>query len=120
MKKILIVDDATFIRVSLRKMLEKNNFNVIGEAVDGIDAVEKVKSLNPDLVTLDITMPKMNGIDALAQILEMDPTMKIVMVSALGQEDYVKKAILSGAKHFIVKPFKEETVVGVIEKLLQE
>lgn len=118
MKKILIVDDAGFIRVNLKMMLEKNGYEVVGEAVNGMDGVKKYEVLNPDLVTMDITMPEMNGIDALKAIKQMDPKAKVVMVSAMGQEAHVKEAVMAGATGFIVKPFNEEQVIKGLSRLL--
>lgn len=117
MKKVLIVDDAMFMRAALKTMLEKNGFEVVGEAVDGADAVSKYSILNPDIVTMDITMPKMDGVEALTEIKKKDPNCKIVMISALGQESWVKRAIIIGARGFIVKPFKEEHVIKTLSKL---
>ncbi|WPC39352.1 response regulator [Clostridium sp. JS66] len=117
MKKVLIVDDAMFMRVALKTMLEKNGYEVVGEAEDGADAISKYSILKPDIVTMDITMPKMDGVEALTEIKKKDPNCKIVMISALGQETWVKKAIIIGAKGFIVKPFKEEHVIKTLSKL---
>ncbi len=117
MKKIMVVDDAAFMRGSLRMMLERNGFEVIGEAENGVAAVQKYLEIKPDIVTMDITMPEMDGITALTQIKEMDPSAKIIMISALGQEAYVREAIIKGAKGFLVKPFKEEAVVKAINAL---
>jgi two-component system chemotaxis response regulator CheY len=117
LKNILIVDDASFIRMSLKVMLERNGYNVIGEAENGKIAIDKYKELMPDLVTMDITMPEMDGINALKSIRELDPDSKIIMITALGQDPYVKEAILYGAKGFIVKPFKEEHIMQVLRKL---
>jgi two-component system chemotaxis response regulator CheY len=117
LKNILIVDDANFIRMSLKVMLERNGYNVIGEAENGKIAIHKYKELMPDLVTMDITMPEMDGINALKSIRELDPDSKIIMITALGQDPYMKEAILYGAKGFIVKPFKEEYVMQVLSKL---
>ncbi|NMA64849.1 MAG: response regulator [Clostridiaceae bacterium] len=114
MKKVLIVDDAAFMRQSIRLILERNGYEVVGEAANGIEGVRKYKELMPDIVTLDITMPEMSGIDALKVICEFDPNAKVVMVSAMGQEILVKEAILNGAKSFIVKPFKEEHIIKVL------
>ena len=100
MKKVLIVDDAAFMRQSIRLILERNGYEVVGEAANGIEGVRKYKELMPDIVTLDITMPEMSGIDALKVICEFDPNAKVVMVSAMGQEILVKEAILNGAKSF--------------------
>lgn len=117
MKTVLIVDDAAFMRISIRKMLEKNGYEIAGEAENGVVAVQKYAELKPDIVTMDITMPEKNGLEALKDILQTDKAANILMVSAMGQESMVKDAIISGAKGFIVKPFKEETIVGALEKL---
>ena len=116
MKKILIVDDAAFMRLSLQNMLQKNNFEVVGEAENGIQAIDMYKMLKPDIVTMDINMPDMEGIEAVEEIIKFDPKANIIMISALGQETKVKKAILSGAKNFIVKPFKEDLLIQVLNK----
>ena len=116
MKTVLIVDDAAFMRLSIRKMLEKNGYEVVGEAENGLVAVEKYMELQPDIVTMDITMKDMNGLEALKAIMERDRNANIIMVSAMGQEAMVKDAVLSGAKGFIVKPFKEETLIKALEK----
>lgn len=117
MINVLIADDATFMRLTIRGMLEKNGITVAGEAENGLVAVNKYKELKPDIVTLDITMPEMTGIEALKEIMKFDPKAKVIMVSAMGQEFMVKDAILSGAKTFIVKPFKEEHVIETIKKI---
>lgn len=117
MKRVLIVDDAVFMRMALKNLLEKNGFQVIGEAENGAVAVKKYKELNPDIVTMDITMPELNGVEALKAIRKFDPSSKIVMISALGQETYVKEAVISGAKGFIVKPFNEDYIVQTLMKL---
>ncbi|MEG6523231.1 response regulator [Desulfotomaculum sp. 1211_IL3151] len=118
MAKILIVDDAMFMRKALRNMLERNGFEVVDEAENGAMGVEKYKKCRPDLVTMDITMPEMTGIDALKAIKAYDPQAKVIMVSAMGQESFVKEAVLSGAKSFIVKPFKEEFIIKAFNKIL--
>lgn len=117
MKKVLIVDDALFMRVSLKKILEENGFEVVGEANNGLEAISKYMILKPDIVTMDITMPEMNGVEALEQIKKQDPAAKVVMISALGQEEWIRKAIMLGAKGFIVKPYKQEYVVDTLKKL---
>jgi two-component system chemotaxis response regulator CheY len=114
MKKVLIVDDAAFMRMTLKLMLERNGFEVAGEAENGEVGVKKYKILKPDIVTMDCTMPEMNGIEALKLIKEFDSDCKVVIVSAIGQEKMVRKAILEGACNFIVKPFKEETLVNTL------
>lgn len=118
MAKVLIVDDAAFMRISIKTMLEKNGFNVVGEAENGVVAITKYKELKPDIVTMDITMPEMTGIEALKAIRELDSNAKVVMVSAMGQERMVMDAVMSGAKSFIVKPFKEEQVLEALNKIL--
>ena len=118
-KRILIVDDTAFMRLSLRAMLERNGFEVIGEAENGSVAVNKYKELRPDIVTMDITMPVMDGIQALKEIRQFDSNSKVVMISALGQESYVREAVMLGAKGFVIKPFKEDYVIKTLNKLLQ-
>ena len=115
--KILVVDDAAFMRLTIKTILEKNGFQVIDEACNGIDAIAKYQELRPDLVTMDITMPGMSGIDALKEIKKIDPKAKVVMVSSMGQEVLLKEAIISGAKYFIVKPFKEEDMVKTMRQV---
>ncbi len=117
MKKVLIVDDAAFMRMSLKMTLEKGGYEIAGEAANGKIAVDKYKELQPDIVTMDITMPEMTGIEALKEIKKINSNANIVMVSAMGQELLVKEAIISGAKSFIVKPFTEETLIKALEKL---
>ena len=118
MARILIVDDASFMRISIKNMLAKNGYEVVGEAENGKIGVEKYKELTPDIVTMDITMPEMNGLDALKEIVKINPEAKVVMVSAMGQEAMVRDAIMSGAKGFIVKPFKEEGMIAAMKKLV--
>ncbi|NLT57731.1 MAG: response regulator [Clostridiales bacterium] len=117
MATVLIVDDAAFMRISIKNMLTKNGYEVIGEAEDGESGVERYKELSPDIVTMDITMPGMNGLDALKEIIAYNAKAQVVMVSAMGQEAMVRDAILSGAKGFIVKPFKENGIIAAIKKL---
>lgn len=116
--KILIVDDAIFMRVMLRDMLEKNGFEVIGEAADGFEAIDKYKKLNPDVVTMDVTMPQLNGIEALKEIIKFDPSARIIMCSAMGQQLMVMDSIKAGAKDFIVKPFNQERVIEAVNKIV--
>ena len=104
-KKILIVDDAAFTRMMLKDILTKNGYEVVGEAENGAKAVEKYKEVTPDLVTMDITMPEMDGISALKNIRSIDSNAKVVMCSAMGQQAMVIEAIQAGARDFIVKPF---------------
>ena len=115
MKKVLIVDDGSFMRILIKGMLVKHGYEVVGEAEDGNIAVEKYKELKPDLVTMDITMPNKDGICALKEIMAFDENANVFMVSAMGQDTYVKEAIVSGARGFIVKPFDESALLSVIE-----
>lgn len=117
-KKILIVDDASFMRLNLKNILESQDYEVVGEATNGNEAVNLYKETQPDLVTMDITMPEKDGITAMKEILEFDSLARVLVISAMGQEAYIKKAIVAGAKHFIVKPFKKDNVLIVIEKVL--
>jgi two-component system, chemotaxis family, chemotaxis protein CheY len=116
--KILIVDDAAFMRMMIKDILTKNGFEVVGEAADGNQAVEKYKELSPDLVTMDITMPEKDGIAALKEIKSLDGNAKIIMCSAMGQQAMVIDAIQAGAKDFIVKPFQADRVIEAIQKAL--
>lgn len=116
MKTVLVVDDAAFMRVSIKNMISKHGFEVVGEAENGLQAVEKFKELSPDIVTLDITMPEMTGLDALKEIMKINPNAVVVMCSALGQESMVREAVVSGAKGFVVKPFKEDVIVSALQK----
>lgn len=117
MKRVLIADDAAFMRTSLRLMLEKNGYKIVAEAENGKVAFDKYKEVSPDIVTMDITMPICNGIEAVKKIKEYDKDAKIIMISSMGQESFVREAVLAGAKGFIVKPFKEETVIEAIKRL---
>lgn len=117
MSKIMIVDDAAFMRITIKNMLKKSDHEVVGEAENGKLAVERFKLLNPDIITMDITMPEMDGLSALKEILSIDPSAKVIMVSAMGQEAMVREAVMSGAKGFIVKPFKEEGIISAIDRL---
>jgi two-component system chemotaxis response regulator CheY len=113
----MIVDDASFMRISIRKMLENHNYEIIAEASDGAQAVELYKQFNPDIITMDITMPVMTGIEALKEIKKINRNAIIVMVSALGQEVLIKEAVMSGASSFIVKPFKSDKLLEVLDGL---
>lgn len=114
--KVLTVDDAVFIRVTLRQMLERHGYEVVGEAGNGIEGIAKYKELQPDLVTMDITMPEMDGIEALREIKQINPQAKVIMISAMGQEKSVKESIVAGASGFILKPFNEEQVIRGLSK----
>lgn len=116
--RILIVDDAAFMRMMIRDILTKNGFEVVGEAEDGNQAIEKFKEVRPDLIMMDITMPEMDGIVALKEIKKIDPSAKIIMCSAMGQQTMVIDAIQAGAKDFIVKPFQTDRVIDAINKTL--
>jgi two-component system chemotaxis response regulator CheY len=117
MKKVLIVDNAAFMRVSIKNMLSKNGYEVIGEAENGKVAIQKFQELSPDIITMDITMPEMDGLASLKKILAINPSANIVMISAMGQESMVREAVLSGAKGFIVKPFKEDVILTALGNL---
>ena len=117
-KNILICDDAAFMRMMIKDILSKNGYNVVGEAENGAKAVEKYAELKPDLVLMDITMPEMDGIAALKSIKSSDPGATVIMCSAMGQEAMVIEAIKSGAKDFIVKPFKPDRILATAEKIL--
>ncbi|MEG1003085.1 response regulator [Clostridium sp.] len=117
MINILIVDDAAFMRMMIKDILEKNGFNIVGEASNGVEAVELYKKEKPDVVTMDITMPKLDGIEAVKIIREYDKDAKIIMCSAMGQQGMVMDAIRAGAKDFIVKPFQADRVVEAINKV---
>lgn len=118
MKKILVVDDMVFMRMSIKNMLEKKGQFEFYEASNGKEAVQRYKEFKPDLVTMDITMPDMTGIEALKLIIEHDPKAVVMMISAMGQESMVRESILAGAKTFIIKPFKEEQILKTVQKLL--
>lgn len=116
-KRILITDDALFMRVTLKNILVQNGYEVVGEAVNGSEAVRLYNALKPDLVTMDITMPEMDGLTALKEIRATDPTAKIVMVTAMGQKAMVVEALQNGAKDFIVKPFQADRVIEAVNKI---
>ena len=117
-KKILLVDDAAFMRKMLKDALSKNGYTDLYEAVDGADAVEKYDELKPDLVIMDITMPNMDGLEALKTIRGKDGNANVVMCSAMGQESMVIDAVRSGAKDFIVKPFKADRVLKTVTSIV--
>lgn len=117
MAKILIVDDAEFLRVRISKMLLADGFEVV-EAENGLKAIEAYKTNHPDMILMDITMPEMDGLSALKELRKIDPTVKVIMLTALGQESVVLEAIKSGARDFIVKPFERDRVLSAINKIL--
>lgn len=115
---VLIVDDAEFMRVMLREIVEDMGFTVTGEASDGSEAVDMYRHLQPDLVLMDITMPQMDGTEALRAIMDFHPAAAVVMITALGQKDQVLTAIKAGARDFIIKPFDQERVQDTLERIL--
>jgi two-component system chemotaxis response regulator CheY len=118
MARILVVDDAAFMRKMVSDALAKGGHEVVGEAGNGVEALAQFQALKPDLVTLDITMPEKDGLAALAEIMAADPSAKVVMCSALGQESKVLEAVKSGAKDFVVKPFQPDRVIDAVGKAL--
>ncbi|MGN0513539.1 MAG: response regulator [Lachnospiraceae bacterium] len=117
-KNILVCDDAAFMRMMIKDILTKNGYTVAGEAENGIKAVEKYVELKPDLVLMDITMPEMDGIQALKKIKEADAAASVIMCSAMGQQAMVIESIQSGAKDFIVKPFQADRVIEAVKKVV--
>jgi two-component system chemotaxis response regulator CheY len=115
---ILIVDDAAFMRMMIKDVLTKNNYNVVGEAENGKKGIEKYQELNPELVIMDITMPEVNGIEAVKKIKEIDSNANVIMCSAMGQQAMVIEAIQAGAKDFIVKPFQADRIIEAVKKAL--
>lgn len=120
MKTVLVVDDAVFMRTTIKRMLEDQSFNVIGEASNGAEAVEMYRKLLPDVVTMDVTMPGMTGIEAVEAIISEHPNAKIVMVTALGQQKLIVDAIEKGAKDFVTKPFNPEQIIQVLTNVTDE
>jgi two-component system chemotaxis response regulator CheY len=116
-KKVLVVDDAKFMRLTLSNMLKKMNCEVVGEASNGKEALEKYKDLEPEIVTLDITMPVKDGLETVEELINIDSSATIIMCSAMGQKSYVMEAIKKGAKDFIVKPFNRKRVEEALESL---
>jgi len=117
-KRVLITDDALFMRVTLKNILTKNGYEVVGEACNGRESVEMYKSLMPDVVTMDITMPEMDGISAVREIKKVDANAKVIMCTAMGQKNMVMEAVQAGAKDFIIKPFQPEKVLESVQKLI--
>ena len=120
MERILIVDDSKTSRKFLKNMLIGAGFEVVAEAIDGIDGIEKYKEFKPDVVTMDITMPNLDGIDAVTEIMRIDPEAKIIMVTAAGQKNNVVEALKRGAVDFVQKPFDAEVIVEVIKKAMED
>ncbi len=119
MATILLADDIAFIKMVQREVLEEAGYQIIAEAVDGIEVVQKYEQLHPDVVIMDITMPRMDGLKAMKAILTKDPKARIIVCSALGQQQLIIEAIKTGAKDFIVKPFNPERFLKAIEKALK-
>ena len=116
----MVVDDAAFMRMMLKDILTKNGFEVVGEAENGLRAIERYKEVSPELVLMDITMPELDGIGAVKRIREINPQAKIIMCSAMGQQAMVLESIQAGARDFIVKPFQAERIVEAVNKALQK
>lgn len=117
--RVLVVDDTAFMRMTLRNLLQKHGYTVAGEAGNGAEAVARYEELKPDVVTMDITMPEMDGIAAIKAILARDPGARIIVCSAMGQKPMVIEALAAGAKDFIVKPFQAERVIEALQRVLQ-
>jgi two-component system, chemotaxis family, chemotaxis protein CheY len=118
MARVLVVDDAAFMRKMVGDALAKGGHEVVGEAANGLEAVERYQALRPEVTTLDITMPEKDGLTALKEIMALDPTARVVMCSALGQESKVLEAVKSGARDFVVKPFQPDRVIEAVGKAL--
>ena len=119
-RRVLIADDASFMRQMIREIIEPEGYEIVGEATDGAEAMEQYESLMPDVVTMDIVMPKCSGIDAVKGIMANHADACVVMCSALGQETLVMEALQAGAKDFIVKPFKPDNVLATLGKVLEK
>ena len=117
LKSILVADDSTFMRALIKDVLGKAGYKVVGEAENGIVCIEKYKELSPEIVTLDVTMDKMDGMQTLSALMKIDPAVKVLMISALGQEGIVREAIAIGAKAFVVKPFKKEFLISALSRI---
>lgn len=120
MAKILVVDDAAFMRMTIKKMVEAHDHVVVGEAGTGVEAIQKYQELKPDVILLDITMPEMNGVDAMKALKGLDAGVRVIICSAMGQQAMVAQTIQAGAKDFIVKPFVEERLIASIDKVLSK
>ncbi len=117
-KRVLITDDALFMRVTLKNILTKGGYEIAGEATNGLESVELYAQMQPDLVTMDITMPEMDGISAVREIKKQYPQANIIMCTAMGQKSMVMEAVAAGAKDFIVKPFQPEKVIEAVQKII--
>lgn len=120
MANVLVVDDAAFMRLTIKKILEENGHVMVGEAANGKEAVHQYETLRPDVVILDITMPDMNGVQALNKIKELDPDVKVIICSAMGNQHMLAQTIECGAKDFVVKPFQPERLVAAVEKVVSK
>ena len=120
MASVLIVDDAAFMRMSIRRMLEANGHTMAGEAGSGVEAVQRYLSVKPDVVLLDITMPEMNGVEALKRIKVLDPNAKVIICTAIGQQAMLAEAVENGASDFIVKPFEVDRLLAAIDKVMNK
>lgn len=120
MANIIVVDDSQFMRLILKEIITSMGHTVIAEAEDGYEAILKYSELRPDLVTMDINMPRMSGVSALKEIIKIDPSAKILICSALGQPSMITEAIRAGAKDFVVKPIKESRVIEAIHKIIND
>jgi two-component system chemotaxis response regulator CheY len=120
MARILVADDASFMRQMIREIVEEAGHEVVAEASDGVEAIDQFKKHHPDVVTMDIVMPRRSGIDAVKGIIEIDPSACVVMCSALGQETLVQEALQAGARDFIVKPFKPDAVTATLRKVIEK
>lgn len=118
--RVLVADDAAFMRQMIREIIEPEGFEVVGEASDGVEVVQSYHDLEPDLVMMDIVMPRCSGIDAVKEIVAEAPAARIVMCSALGQESLVMEALQAGARDFIVKPFKPDAVLSTLRKVSEK
>lgn len=119
MAKILIVDDSAFSRKKLRELLEEANHEVVGEAVDGADALQKYASLAPEVVTMDITMPNLDGITALRDIMQYDSAARVVMITALGRGEKILESLSAGAKNYITKPYEPKQIISAVQEALE-
>ncbi len=117
-KNVLVVDDAAFMRMMVKDILTKNGYDVVGEAENGLKAIEKFKEITPDLVIMDITMPEMDGIAAVKEIRKINDAAKIIMCSAMGQQSMVIESIQAGARDFIVKPFQADRIIEAVKKVI--
>jgi two-component system, chemotaxis family, chemotaxis protein CheY len=117
-RRIMVVDDAPIVRLIIRNILEKAGYEIVAECVNGVEAVAKYKELKPDLTTLDITMPEMDGVETLKQIKAIDGEAKVIMVTAIDQRDLLLKSIRLGATDYVVKPFEDDRIVSSVQKAL--